>query len=524
MDFTLEFTNKLRAAYPLLLIGAREEWRAARECARIVLNRKLKVWVWTVTKGWAELTLDEKGALPEAMMARGEGTTDPDDALDWVAKLRPESNPGACIFLNYHRFWNEAKTIQKIKDLAPLCKSLGIPLVFVSSVVNIPDELRSDLTMMTFGFPDRDLLKEQLAFAVKSAGKKRADVLAAPDEDGIIEAAVGMTVEEAQNAFMLSLVEQKLLLPSIVSREKANAIAKGGFLEFIPPPKEGLQIVGGLEILKGWLRDRKGILASKEARDFGVSEPKGVLIVGIPGTGKTLVAKAISAEWGLPMLKLDVGRLFGSLVGQSEERTREAIATAEATAPCVLFIDELEKGFAGAASGGGLDSGVGSRVFGTFLSWLQDKTRPVFVVATANQVWMLPPELLRAGRFDEIFSVDLPSPGDREEILNIHLKLRKRDPDKFNLKLLVALTKTYSGAEIEQVVKKALITAFSQKRELTTDDLAAAARVTVPLSVTRREDIDRLREWAKMRAVQASASTDEPEEPPVYERRMTNLN
>ncbi|OYT75045.1 MAG: ATPase, partial [Armatimonadetes bacterium JP3_11] len=261
---------------------------------------------------------------------------------------------------------------------------------------------------------------------------------------------------------------------------------------------------GGLDLLKEWLRKRRASL-SREAREFGLPAPKGVLLLGVQGTGKSLSAKAIANLWGLPMLRLDVGRVFGSLVGASEANMRAAIRTAEAVAPCILWIDELEKGFAGVQGSGVSDSGTTARVFATFLTWMQDKRAPVFVVATANDVSQLPPELLRKGRFDEIFFIDLPTLPEREQIFAIHLRKRKRDPAQYDLKTLARATEGFSGAEIEQVVIAGLFTAFDAGRELTTEDMLDEVRHTVPLSVMMREEIEELRTWAQLRTRPASS-------------------
>jgi len=259
-------------------------------------------------------------------------------------------------------------------------------------------------------------------------------------------------------------------------------------------------------LLKEWLRKRRAAL-SQEARAFGLPAPKGVLLLGVQGTGKSLSAKAIANLWNLPMLRLDVGRVFGSLVGASEANMRAAIRTAEAVAPCILWIDELEKGFAGVQGSGVSDSGTTARVFATFLTWMQDKRAPVFVVATANDVSQLPPELLRKGRFDEIFFIDLPTAAEREQIFAIHLRKRGRDPQQYDLRRLAAATESFSGAEIEQVVVAGLFTAFDAGRELTTDDMLEEASHTVPLAVMMREEIEELRTWAQLRTRPASSRT-----------------
>jgi SpoVK/Ycf46/Vps4 family AAA+-type ATPase len=258
-----------------------------------------------------------------------------------------------------------------------------------------------------------------------------------------------------------------------------------------------------MELLKEWL-DKRTRSFSNEARRFGIPAPKGILLLGVQGCGKSLIAKAVAAHWSLPMLRLDIGRIFGSLVGQSEENIRKAIAVSESVAPCILWADELEKGFAGLGGSGVSDSGTTARVFATFLTWMQEKTKPVFLIATANDVSALPPEMLRKGRFDEIFFVDLPDTKEREEIFKIHIEKRGRNPKDFNLLELSEASKGFSGSEIEQVVVGALFSAFEEKRDLMQKDLICEAKAVVPLSVMMREEVDELRTWAQLRTRPAS--------------------
>jgi SpoVK/Ycf46/Vps4 family AAA+-type ATPase len=284
-------------------------------------------------------------------------------------------------------------------------------------------------------------------------------------------------------------------------------------------PDSAMKDVGGLELLKEWLEQRTKSFSDR-AKEFGIPAPKGVLLLGVQGCGKSLVAKAIAATWNLPLLKLDVGRIFGSLVGQSEENIRKAIKVSESVAPCILWADELEKGFAGVSGGGVSDSGTTARVFSTFLTWMQEKTAPVFLIATANDVTSLPPEMLRKGRFDEIFFVDLPDRRERQQIFKIHLEKKKRDPKNYDLKELATAAEGFSGAEIEQVIFGALYMAFDEDRELEQKDLLQETKNVVPLSVMMREEIDELRTWAEMRTRAASKNTDdEPDEPEPTPKR-----
>ncbi len=322
------------------------------------------------------------------------------------------------------------------------------------------------------------------------------------EKEIIVKSAQGLTLDEVESVFARSLVEKKRFDVEVVLEEKKQIVRKSGLLEYYPTQNK-MTDVGGMELLKDWLEKRTDAFTDK-AKKFGIPSPKGILLLGVQGCGKSLLAKAVAAEWALPMLKLDVGRIFGSLVGQSEENIRKAIRVAESVSPCILWADELEKGFAGVGGSGVSDSGTTARVFATFLTWMQEKTKPVFLVATANDVSALPPEMLRKGRFDEIFFVDLPDLNEREAIFEIHLKKRGRDPKNYELQALAAATKGYSGAEIEQIVVGALYPAFDAGRELSQDDLLAEAKAVVPLSVMMREEIDELRHWAAQRTRPAS--------------------
>lgn len=338
------------------------------------------------------------------------------------------------------------------------------------------------------------------------------------DEEGkekLCKAAMGLTLQEAENAFALAMVNDGKVDVSdldIILSEKMQVIKKTGILEFINTDIK-ISDVGGLENLKNWLNKRNNSW-SESAKKYCLPAPKGVLITGVPGCGKSLTAKAMSAAWQLPLLKLDFGKIFSGIVGSSEENMRKAIKTAEAVAPSILWVDEIEKSLSGLNSNG--DSGTSSRIFGTFLTWMQEKTAPVFVIATANNINSLPAELLRKGRFDEIFFVDLPTQREREEIFKLHLSKRLKNKDvaskiEINNDLyrqLAQMTEGFVGAEIEQVVISALYEAFFNKRPLEFSDLANTIKNVVPLSVTQKEQILAIRQWANIRAVAATKKDD----------------
>src|SRR6185437_6192220 len=328
------------------------------------------------------------------------------------------------------------------------------------------------------------------------------------DEAGrerLLQAALGLTLGEAENVFAKIIVKDERLSGDDVNEvfaEKQQIIRKSGLLEYYSTD-ENFTHIGGLNVLKEWL-EKRAVAFTTEARAFGLPAPKGILMLGVQGCGKSLCAKAVSSQWQLPLLRFDMGRMFGSIVGSSEENVRRAIAVAESVAPAILWVDEIDKAFAGSQNSGAVDGGTSARVFGTFLTWLSEKTAPVFVVATANDISQLPPELLRKGRLDDIFFVDLPSKEERAEIFRIHVTKHGRDVTKFDIEALSNASKDFSGAEIEESINSALYDAFYAKVELSTDHILTALSQTVPLAKTMDEQINRLRSWAEGRARNAS--------------------
>jgi SpoVK/Ycf46/Vps4 family AAA+-type ATPase len=389
-------------------------------------------------------------------------------------------------------------------------------LVIVSPILRIPSEVEKDVTLVDFPLPDEQAIRGVLDGIIAS-NTSNARIRIDVDELGrerLSKAALGLTLNEATNAFARAMVDDGVLSNEdvhVIMEEKKQAVRKAGLLEFVDVDLN-LEDVGGLQNLKRWLSKRSNSWLA-EAADYGLPAPKGVLMTGIPGCGKSLTAKAIAAAWELPLLRLDIGKVFAGIVGSSEQNMRSAIRTAEATAPCILWLDEVEKGFSGVSGEG--DSGTSSRVFASFLTWMQEKTAPVFVIATANKVDRLPPEFLRKGRFDEIFFVDLPTCHERRDIWSLHLTRRLKaskagglDVSDSLLDRLADATEGYAGAEIEQAVVTGLFDAFSERRPLSEDDLLRAVDNMVPLSVTQAEEIAIVRGWAANRAVAATAAED----------------
>jgi SpoVK/Ycf46/Vps4 family AAA+-type ATPase len=486
-----ELETLIRARYPIIYVVSWEEKRVEQAIAAICLARNKKMLQWTVTQG-----------IVQNSNNRDDATRDPLAALDHVMASRDQA---VYLFKDLHPFLHDTALVRRLRDLTYALKTSYKTIVMLSPVLRLPPELEKEITVVDYALPtlkDLDELLEGIIQSVK-ANPQITTEMTEEEREQVLQAALGLTGTEAENVFAKSLVEKHRFDVHVILSEKEQIIRKSAILEYYPA-SEAFADVGGLDLLKDWMSKRT-IAFTEKARDFGLPAPKGILMLGVQGCGKSLSARAIASLWNLPLLRLDVGKIFGGIVGQSEENIRKAIRIAESTAPNVVWIDELEKGFSGTQSSGISDGGTTARVFSTFLTWLADKTAPCFVVATANDVSALPPELLRKGRFDEIFFVDLPGESERAEIFEIHLKKRKRDPLLFDLHRLAEAAHGYSGAEIEQAVVSALFDAFDLGRELTTEDILKVVRESIPLSQTMKEKIDILREWSETRARPASS-------------------
>ena len=387
----------------------------------------------------------------------------------------------------------------------------------------LKQELEKEMPILDLPLPNIDTLK----IILESVAEDRFSLPASKVKPTkrLIESAKGLTAMEAELAFAKAAAQNGQLTENeidIINAEKEQIIRKSGILEFFQP-SESMASVGGLDQLKEWFNQRGGAF-TEEAADFGLQPPKGVMLLGIPGCGKSLTAKAAAALWRFPLIRFDLGKVFGGIVGESERNIREALRVAEAVSPCILWIDEIEKGLSGSQSSGQTDGGVTSRVFGTFLTWMQEKTAPVFVLATSNNIAQLPPEMLRKGRFDEIFFCDLPSEKIRRDIFQIHLSTHNKDIlDQFDLERLAKDSPLFSGAEIEQAVKDGMFNAFSQKRRLSESDVDSAIKSTYPLAKTMREGIRDMREWASARARMASSGDIESVEKKAGEKEPPRL-
>jgi SpoVK/Ycf46/Vps4 family AAA+-type ATPase len=509
MNFQSELETLIRARYPILYILSSEETRVQSIIMDIAAKRQKKVFEWSYSTG-----IVPAGTSIQSQKHRNAATKDPITALDQVIE---QVEPAMFIFKDFHPFLsrNNFAVTRKLKEIALHLKNSFKTIVLVSPVVEIPAELEKEITLLNHPLPSRDDLGALLD-KISSELKQFRGVNIELDDTGrerLLQAALGLTIGEAENVFAKIIVKSERLCGEDVSEvfaEKQQIIRKSGLLEYYATD-ENFTHVGGLNVLKDWLAKR-AVAFTDEARDFGLPVPRGILMLGVQGCGKSLSAKSVSNLWQLPLLRFDMGRMFGSLVGSSEENVRRAIAVAESVAPAILWVDEIDKAFAGSQGSGSTDGGTTARVFGTFLTWLSEKTAPVFVVATANDISQLPPELLRKGRLDEIFFVDLPAPDERKEIFKIHIAKRKRDPSKFDLDALADASAEFSGAEIEEAVNSALYDAFYTRTELATDNIRTSLSQTVPLARTMDEQINRLRSWAEGRARNASVPRDPKKE------------
>ncbi len=502
-NFTSNLVDSIRARYPLLYVVSWEEQRALESIRQVAKTVGKELLLWTATEG-----LRRDGRKPAVPAARsGPDTADPRAVLDELAN---EEGARIVVLLDFHPYLSDARIVRKLRDLVATLRTRPVSLLLVSPLLKLPTELAKDIEVLDLELPDREVLGKALDDLLRWL-HKRGDVeidLPRLTRERLVRAAQGLTLGEFENAMAKAVVRARSVDDSAVNavlEEKKQIIRKSGILEYYEP-EATLDQVGGLGELKDWLRKR-GDALSDSAREFGLPPPRGVLIVGVQGCGKSLTAKGIAAQWGQPILRLDVGRVFAGTVGSSEENMRLAIRTADSIAPVILWIDEVEKSFAGTGSSNYSDAGTAARVFGTFMTWLQEKRGAVFVVATANDVRQLPPELLRKGRFDEIFFVDLPSATEREAIFRIHLRKRDRNPESFDLGRLAHACDGFSGAEIEESVIGGLFDAFQAKRPLTDDDILRNIEATAPLSRTMDHEVSALRDWARGRARRASIAS-----------------
>lgn len=494
-----EISILIQAQYPLIYLVTSEEERTERAIAMIAQAKSQirRVFVWTVTHGIVE--------YGQARHVTQHNTVSPEAAIQWVIQ---QKEAGIFIFKDLHPFIDSPATTRWLRDAIASFKGTQKTIILMSPVQTVPIELEKEVVVLDYPLPDLAELNQVLSHQLEQSKTRRTTT---ETREKLLKSALGLTRDEAEKVYRKAQVKAGRLTEAevdIVLSEKKQLIRRNGILEYIEED-ETLDSVGGLEELKRWLKQRSNAFTER-AREYGLPQPKGMLILGVPGCGKSLIAKTTSRLWGLPLLRLDMGRVYdGSMVGRSEANLRNALKTAESISPAILFIDELDKSFAGTTGSSDSDGGTSSRIFGSFLTWMQEKTSPVFVMATANRVERLPGEFLRKGRFDEIFFVDLPTPDERQQIFSIHLSKRRREITRFDLEQLAKVSDGFSGAEIEQALIAAMYEAFAQDREFTQLDIIAAIKATLPLSRTMTEQVTALRDWARQRARPAASSVAE---------------
>ena len=491
LNMRQKLINYIRSGYSGLYIVSAEEQRVEAEIKAVADQVQFKLCYWSIVDG-----------LIDTATSHNTPANDPLELLQAIGDLQEKT---IVLLKDFHLFLSDPNPVllRKFKDVLLNAKTSNKTLIILGCRLSLPPELEREITVIEFTLPDREQLNAVLQGIVESAQLN----VASEDRDKILDSATGLTTMEAENAFALSVVEHGSINPDVVSREKAQTIKKNGLLEIINTT-ESLDSIGGLDVLKSWLLKRKSAF-TQQAKDYGLPPVKGLLILGIGGTGKSLAAKATAKVFGIPLLKLDAGRLYAGLVGQSESNLRSAIQTAEAIAPCCVWLDELDKSFTGSKSSGSTDGGTSARVLGTFLNWMQEKKAPVFVVATANDVTQLPPELLRKGRWDEIFFADLPNQKEREMIWRIQIHKHGRNPKDYDLVQLAKATEGLTGSEIEQAFIEALFEAFDEDKEPTDLTIAQVLNDLVPLSKLMAEQINAMKQWAKGRARYATTQQSE---------------
>src|SRR5579864_2791546 len=505
---------------PIIVMETVEEMRAVQLVREASSPLNLAVFEWSIASGLvrcggnAGMSVEMKfpGAahanlrVPDQAAANAiYNSQEPAQALSTLESISIEA---VFILKDFHRHMDDPVVVRRLRDVGQKFSTNRRTVVITAPSLTIPPELSSLVEFLELPLPDKARLRQIVDDVWKRVSSSRTlrKSLDAGGIDAVVNNLRGLTEEEADRAISQAIVTRYGLVPETITdvlAAKKDLLQHSGMLDFVDAG-ENMAAIGGLENLKNWLAQRRGSWEDS-ARQFGLEPPHGVIILGVQGCGKSLCARAVAGEWKLPLVKFDTSAIYDKYIGETEKRIQKVFQVAEGLAPCVLWIDELEKVFAGSGpDSASVDAGVSSRLLASFLSWMQDRKSPVFVAATCNKVTALPPELIRKGRFDEIFFVDLPNASERRAIFEVQLTRRKRNPTEFQLDRLAAAARGYSGAEIESVVQTALYAAYSQKQQLGDQHLLEAIRATVPLSTTRAEEIDALREWAAKRAVPAS--------------------
>jgi hypothetical protein len=517
----------LNSSTPIVVMETAEEMRAVRLVRVACSALNLATFEWSIASGLARCGSDVGELIPEpgpfpAGATRYEAhdigaqalynSKEPSQAL---SNLEAMSLEAAFVLKDFHRHMDDPVVVRRLRDVGQKFSSNRRTVIITAPSITIPPELASLVEFLELPLPDKQRLRQIIDETCVRVGKTRTlkRTLDPAGLDAMANNLRGLTEEEAERASSQAIVTRYGVTPETVTdvlEVKKELLRHSGMLEFIAAPENGvaenLAGVGGLDNLKRWLAQRRGTWEDS-AREFGLEPPRGVIILGVQGCGKSMSARAIAGEWKLPLVKFDTAAVFDKYIGETEKRIQKVFRVAEGLAPCVFWIDELEKVFAGSgADSASVDAGVSSRILAAFLSWMQDRKAPVFVAATCNNVTVLPPELIRKGRFDELFFVDLPNQIERKQIFAIHLARRKRNPADFDLDRVAAAARGYSGAEIDAAVQTTLYAAFASKQNVNTQGLLEALKSTVPLSTTRSEEVQALRGWARQRAVPASVA------------------
>ena len=495
MKFNDELNLLLKSRYPILYVDTIEEERVEyviRKNIKTNLNRS--VYTWDFVDGYTNNPNNE-----------GFGKRNPLQALELIEKLNSET-PAIFLLKDFNKFFNDLTISRKLRNISRVLKLQPKTIIIIGSESNIPKELMDLITILQFQLPDIEEINTELIRLIKALNLnigKKTELF-----DSLSSSCQGLSLERIRRVLSRIIATYKKIDKNsilILLNEKKQIISQTEILEYWTT-KENIDNLGGLKVLKEWLKKRQSAF-STQAQIYGLPTPRGLLLLGIQGTGKSLTAKAIADKWKLPLLKLDVGRLFGGIIGESESRLRKMIEITETISPCILWIDEIDKAFSNNDSRG--DSGTSNRVFATFISWLSEKTKPVFIIATANNIDNLPLEILRKGRFDEIFFLDLPEEEERKDIFKIHLKnFRPNSWKTYNYEKLAELSKSFSGAEIRQTIIEAMHQAFYEKREFTTVDICEAINNLIPLANLQSDQMKKLKNLAFSGQIRSASLKD----------------
>ena len=491
MKFTSELALFLKARYPIIYINTIEEDRVEyiiRKNIKTNLNRS--IYSWDFVDGYTNNPNNE-----------GFAKKNPLQALELIERINSET-PALFLLKDFNRFLTDISISRKLRNISRILKLQPKTIIIIGSDLSIPKELQELITILEFQLPLEEEINQELTRLVTSLNIQVDPELF----ENLTRACQGLSLERIRRVLSKIIATYKTIdnnSINVLLSEKKQIIGQTEILEYCSV-NEQISNLGGLNNLKDWLTKRKTAF-SIQASNYGLPTPRGLLLIGIQGTGKSMTAKAIANDWQLPLLKLDVGKLFGGIVGESESRLRQMINVSETISPCILWIDEIDKAFTNTSSQG--DSGTSNRVLATFISWLSEKTKPVFVISTANNIDLLPLEIIRKGRFDEIFFLDLPKKREREQIFKIHIKdFRPDNYNSYDYKRLAQLSESFSGAEIRQSIIEGMFQAFYEKREFTTEDICLALKELIPLAQLQTSQILQLENWASSGRIRLASS------------------